>query len=96
MKEKITSSLKLCLVLGTGASAGLICILKPVNIMLFQNGEGTGALQVFRRSILFASMAVTASSLTGSGVHSFSSDSGGRGCCGEMGVKHTFGSALWD
>ncbi|MCY9440418.1 hypothetical protein MOF48_00650, partial [Bacillus spizizenii] len=38
MKEKVTSSLKLCLVLGTGASAGLICILEPVNIMLFQNG----------------------------------------------------------
>ncbi|MCY7894991.1 polysaccharide biosynthesis protein [Bacillus vallismortis] len=63
MKEKVTSSLKLCLVLGTGASAGLICILEPVNIMLFQNSEGTAALQVFSSSILFASLAVTAAAV---------------------------------
>lgn len=80
MKEKITSSLKLCLVLGTGASAGLICILKPVNIMLFQNGEGTGALQVFSCSILFASLAVTAAAvLQGAGYTVFPAIAVGAG-----------------
>ncbi|PSA88863.1 polysaccharide biosynthesis protein [Bacillus atrophaeus] len=63
LKEKITSSLKLSLVIGTGASAGLICILEPVNMMLFRNTEGTAALQIFSGSIFFTSIAVTAAAV---------------------------------
>ncbi|KAF1678535.1 putative polysaccharide biosynthesis protein [Bacillus sp. SKDU12] len=80
MKEKVTSSLKLCLVLGAGASTGLICILEPVNIMLFQNGEGTAALQVFSCSILFVSLAVTAAAvLQGAGYTIFPAIAVGAG-----------------
>ena len=47
IKEKATSAVKLCLAVGIGASAGLFCILEPMNIMLFQNSEGTQTLQIF-------------------------------------------------
>ncbi len=56
--------------------------------MLFQNGEGTVALQIFSRSILFASLAVTATAVLQGRDTQFSCDSGGRRCCSEMGVKH--------
>jgi PST family polysaccharide transporter len=62
-KKKIRFSLKASAVVGAGASAGLICILKPVNIMLFQNSEGTDALQIFSLSILFASLALTSTAV---------------------------------
>lgn len=63
VKKKIRLSLKACAVIGAGASAGLICILKPVNIMLFENSEGTGVLQIFSLSILFASLALTSTAV---------------------------------
>lgn len=62
-KKKICLSLKACAVIGAGASAGLICILKPVNIMLFENSEGTDVLQIFSLSILFASLALTSTAV---------------------------------
>ncbi|MCC9023947.1 polysaccharide biosynthesis protein [Bacillus nakamurai] len=63
IKEKATSAVKLCLAVGIGASAGLFCILEPVNIMLFQNSEGTPALQIFSLSIFFASIALTTAAI---------------------------------
>ncbi|QGJ63390.1 polysaccharide biosynthesis protein [Bacillus velezensis] len=63
IKEKATSAVKLCLAVGIGASAGLFCILEPVNIMLFQNSEGTQTLQIFSLSIFFASIALTAAAI---------------------------------
>ncbi|MFT3657075.1 lipid II flippase MurJ [Bacillus sp. B01(2024)] len=63
IKEKATSAIKLCLAVGIGASAGLFCILEPVNIMLFQNSEGTQPLQIFSLSIFFASIALTAAAI---------------------------------
>lgn len=59
LEEKIRYSLKMSFVIGTGAAAGLICILEPVNVMLFKNSDGTAALQIFSASILFASLAMT-------------------------------------
>ncbi|TWK87976.1 Lipid II flippase MurJ [Bacillus paralicheniformis] len=59
LEEKIRYSLKMSFVIGTGAAAGLICILEPVNVMLFKNSDGTAALQIFSVSILFASLAIT-------------------------------------
>lgn len=63
IKEKATSAVKLCLAVGIGAAAGLFCILEPVNIMLFQNSEGTQTLQIFSLSIFFASIALTAAAI---------------------------------
>ena len=63
IKEKASSAVKLCLAVGIGASAGLFCILEPVNIMLFQNSEGTQTLQIFSLSIFFASIALTAAAI---------------------------------
>lgn len=59
VREKTRYSLKMSLVIGIGAAAGLICILEPVNTMLFKNSEGTAALQIFSVSIFFASLAMT-------------------------------------
>lgn len=62
-KKKIHLSLKACAVIGAGASAGLICILQPVNIMLFENSEGTDVLQIFSLTIFFASLALTSTAV---------------------------------
>lgn len=59
VREKTRYSLKMSLVIGIGAAAGLICILEPVNTMLFKNSEGTASLQIFSVSIFFASLAMT-------------------------------------
>ncbi|MDA7028376.1 polysaccharide biosynthesis protein [Bacillus sp. CLL-7-23] len=56
---KVQYAMKTSLTLGIGAAVGLICILDPVNMMLFKNSEGTTALQIFSLSIFFASFAMT-------------------------------------
>ncbi|CAM5545181.1 hypothetical protein [Bacillus safensis FO-36b] [Bacillus safensis subsp. safensis] len=50
-------------VLGIGSAVGLICILEPVNTMLFRNDLGTDALQIFCISIAFTSIAITQTAL---------------------------------
>ncbi|MDA1478213.1 putative polysaccharide biosynthesis protein [Bacillus changyiensis] len=59
LQLKVQYAMKTSLTLGIGAAVGLICILDPVNMMLFKNSEGTAALQIFSLSIFFASLAMT-------------------------------------
>lgn len=59
IKEKLYISLKLCLVIGAGAAAGLIALIEPVNIMLFKDATGTNVLMVLSGSILFTSICLT-------------------------------------
>ncbi|WP_077735249.1 putative polysaccharide biosynthesis protein [Bacillus sonorensis] len=58
-REKVQSSIKISFMIGAGAATGLMCILEPVNVMLFKNSEGTAVLQIFSISIFFASVAMT-------------------------------------
>ncbi|KKI91593.1 hypothetical protein WQ54_13845 [Bacillus sp. SA1-12] len=57
--EKLNLSLKLCIVVAAGASAGLIAIIKPTNVMLFTNTSGSMVLMVLSVSILFTSLCLT-------------------------------------
>lgn len=57
--EKLNLSLKMCIVIGTGASGGLIAIMKPTNVMLFTNDSGSITLMVLSGSILFTSLCLT-------------------------------------
>ncbi|MGE6632317.1 putative polysaccharide biosynthesis protein [Bacillus sp. NPDC077027] len=63
VRQKVRTSIKTTSVLGIGAAVGLICILDPVNTMLFRNDLGTGALQIFCVSIAFTSLAITQTAL---------------------------------
>ena len=59
LEDKITIALKVSVVAGVGAAAGLINLLGPVNEMLFENKDGTGVLQLFSFAILFSSVILT-------------------------------------
>lgn len=63
MKDKIMISLRVSFIIGAGASAGLAWLIKPVNKMLFSNGNGSGVLLVLGLSILFCSIALTAAAI---------------------------------
>lgn len=57
--EKVNLSLKVCIVIGAGATAGLLAIIKPTNVMLFTNSSGSETLMVLSVSILFTSLCLT-------------------------------------
>ncbi|MCM3598937.1 polysaccharide biosynthesis protein [Metabacillus idriensis] len=63
ISDKITSSMKICTVIGTGAAAGLIVIMEPTNIMLFRDASGTSVLGILGISVLFTSYALTLSAI---------------------------------
>jgi PST family polysaccharide transporter len=66
-KEEIKSltalSIKISFVFGGAAATGLICIMKPLNVMLFKNEEGSGTLAALCVSILFVSVIYTSTGL---------------------------------
>ncbi|KRG12873.1 hypothetical protein ACA30_17680 [Virgibacillus soli] len=53
---RTASALKITLVVAIGATMGLINIIKPTNIMLFANDQGSGVLSVLAIAILFSSL----------------------------------------
>ena len=59
MTAGVKLSLRTSLAVGTAASAGLICLIKPVNIMLFADSKGTEALAVFSLAIVLFSLILT-------------------------------------
>ncbi|MRX72961.1 oligosaccharide flippase family protein [Bacillus lacus] len=59
LEDKINLALKACLVVGAGATVGLLAIVKQTNIMLFRNELGSDILAILSVSILFTSLAVT-------------------------------------
>ncbi|MGN7942801.1 polysaccharide biosynthesis protein [Virgibacillus sp. 6R] len=63
IREKINLSIKLCLVVSAGASAGLIAVMKPANVMLFTDNKGSLVLMVLSISILFTSLCLTVFSI---------------------------------
>src|SRR5690606_27341215 len=61
--EKVDLSLRLSIVVGIGASVGLACVLKPTNIMLYENNFGTNVLIIIGFSILFTSISQTVTAI---------------------------------
>ena len=59
LTEKIKGALKISMVIGVGASAGLWAIIRPTNIMLFENDSGSSVLGVLGFVILFSSVILT-------------------------------------
>ncbi|WP_416829575.1 putative polysaccharide biosynthesis protein [Ectobacillus polymachus] len=63
IEEKIQLAMKLTLTIGLAATAGLVCIIRPANIMLFQNGDGSDFLAILSLSILFSALSITSASV---------------------------------
>lgn len=63
IEEKVKLALKVCTVVGVGAALGLALIMKPTNMMLFEDTRGTSVLTVLAFSILFTTFILTASSI---------------------------------
>ncbi|WP_027410138.1 polysaccharide biosynthesis protein [Anoxybacteroides tepidamans] len=61
--EKMNLSLRIAMVIGIGASFGLAILIRPTNIMLFENDAGSWQLAILAISIFFATMSLTASAL---------------------------------
>jgi PST family polysaccharide transporter len=61
--EKADLSMRVALVTGLGASLGLICLIRPINIMLFENDLGSLSLAILMASVFFTTLALTLSAL---------------------------------
>ena len=62
-KNRVISALKISTVIGFGAAIGLANIIKPTNIMLFENADGSLVLSVLAFSILFSSISIVATGI---------------------------------
>ncbi len=56
-------AVKISVVFGGAAAVGLICIMKPLNVMLFKNDNGSLALAILCISIIFVSIIYTTTGL---------------------------------
>ncbi|MFJ8531352.1 oligosaccharide flippase family protein [Bacillus sp. NPDC094106] len=63
IRDKVQLALKITVVIGSAAALGLACIIKPTNIMLFENSDGSGVLAILAISILFSSLSITTASI---------------------------------
>lgn len=63
MVNKIQTALKISIMVGVGGSIGLMCIIKPTNVMLFENSQGSNILAIICLLILFSSIIITISSI---------------------------------
>lgn len=59
LNHKIRLAIKVSIVVGLGASAGLWAIMEPTNTMLFENEDGSSVLGVLGFVILFTSIILT-------------------------------------
>lgn len=63
LQDKIKLAIKVSIVIGIGASAGLWAIIEPANIMLFRNEAGSTALGILSFVILFSSIILTVTAI---------------------------------
>ncbi|OLS34140.1 polysaccharide biosynthesis protein [Bacillus sp. MRMR6] len=74
LHDKVQLALRISIVVGIGASAGLSTIIEPTNIMLFENNLGSPVLGILSFVILFTSIIMTINAiLQGMGVLIFPS-----------------------
>lgn len=59
LQEKIQLAMRISIVIGVGASMGLWAIIKPANIMLFENNSGSSVLGILSFVILLSSIITT-------------------------------------
>lgn len=59
LQEKIRLAIRVSIVIGVGASAGLWSIIEPVNIMLFEDNSGSDVLGILSFVILLSSIITT-------------------------------------
>ncbi|KMY48165.1 hypothetical protein AC625_00235 [Peribacillus loiseleuriae] len=71
LANKISFTLKVSTSVGVAASSGLICLIKPVNIMLFTDMKGSGTLAILAVSILFTSVIMAQSAILQSMGHTW-------------------------
>lgn len=57
--KNIQLAIRVSLSIGLGATIGLMSIMKPTNIMLFENNEGSAVLTLLSLTILFSSTIIT-------------------------------------
>ncbi len=63
IRKKVQLAIKITFVIGIAASLGLASIIRPTNIMLFANDDGSVVLGLLSISILFSSLAITTASI---------------------------------
>lgn len=59
LHSKITLALRVSVTIGVAATVGLICLIEPVNQMLFTDTKGSTTLAIFSISIFLASLMMT-------------------------------------
>ncbi len=59
LQEKISSALKISILVGAGATIGLWNIIKPTNMLLFENTDGSNVLALLSTLILLGSVIMT-------------------------------------
>lgn len=59
LNEKVHLSLRVSVVIGLGATVGLMSIMEPTNIMLFENSNGSNVLSLLSCTVLFGSIVLT-------------------------------------
>ncbi|GLB61562.1 putative polysaccharide biosynthesis protein [Cytobacillus sp. NCCP-133] len=59
LQDKIRLALQIAILIGAAATVGLWMIMKPANIMLFENSSGSDVLSVLSILILLSSMIIT-------------------------------------
>lgn len=60
LQEKIRFALQISLIIGAAAAVGLLAIIQPTNMMLFENQDGSTVLALLTPIIFFGSMILTA------------------------------------
>ena len=63
MKQQARLALKVGVLFGSAAAVGLMNIMQPLNIMLFEDASGSNVLTVYVAAVLFASVILTISAV---------------------------------
>ncbi|WP_102347993.1 putative polysaccharide biosynthesis protein [Bacillus sp. Marseille-P3661] len=63
IQEKVQLAIRVSVVFGLGAALGLIGIIKPTNVMLFENTNGFEVLSILAVTILFSSITMTTTAI---------------------------------
>ncbi|MGJ7923176.1 putative polysaccharide biosynthesis protein [Neobacillus sp. LXY-4] len=61
--DNIQTALKISIMVGVGGAVGLLFIIEPTNIMLFENSQGSNVLAIISLLIFFSSVIITISSI---------------------------------
>lgn len=59
----IQTTIKISIIVGAGAAVGLMNIISPVNVMLFENDKGSSVIAIFVFAIFFCSIILTSAAV---------------------------------